>query len=164
MRYYNHAIYSCLVDPLFSFVKHRILSLVSGKREELEMIDWMVNGNIPEHDQRFVFEATEVEKRVIIKRKYMEARCEYGKSNYDNFVSIDELLDLIIASGFKCVITGWYTLIHNNNAGRYPYWAFSIDHIVALTLAKESSWFWSKYNMQIMSHGLNFVKGSYSNA
>lgn len=54
--------------------------------------------------------STEVEKRVIIKRKYMEARCEYGKSNYDNFVSIDELLDLIIASGFKCVITGWYTL------------------------------------------------------
>lgn len=82
------------------------------------------------------------------------------QSNPAEFVTLDELLDLLKESRGRCCITGLVVPFHEGTHIRY--WSLSVDHKEPLTKAKNQEGVQAKRNLQIMCRGVNEVKGSYS--
>lgn len=140
---------------------HRILNLAHDKKEESDLINWLLSGRIPSYDTQPRMTDQDIEDRLGIKRVGMINRQKEGGSNDRKFVTHEELIDLYYESQGRCAITGRLAPFHQTGHKRFPYWGLTIDHIIPLSLAKNRSWVWSKRNLQIMSFGLNQVKGNY---
>jgi hypothetical protein len=154
---------------------NRLHQLAKNNIELMDMHRWILNGDLPtnefKQDSDFSSGFTELRERErlgfrlgsIKKRlRKLNRRSEYhDRFTLNDLPSDDAIYKMFCKSGKKCAITG-HNLRWNYHDRPQIFWGVSLDHIVPLSIAPHIKVNnpWYIYNMRILSHIINQIKGN----